>query len=88
MATSIDIDAPNPPWTDALLDLKRGKQVILERNGVPVAQLAEAAPEPTVRAPDRGYGMDAGKIWFAPDFDETPDWLVSAFEGEEASLSK
>ena len=29
------------------------------------------------------FGMDAGKIWIADDFDELPDDLMRAFYGED-----
>ncbi len=29
------------------------------------------------------FGMDAGKIWIADDFDELPEDLLAAFYGED-----
>lgn len=34
----------------------------------------------------RQPGALKGKIWIADDFDETPDWLIDAFEGKETDL--
>ena len=31
-------------------------------------------------------GALKGKIWVADDFDETPDWLLDAFEGKDSHL--
>ena len=32
------------------------------------------------------FGADAGKIWIADDFDDTPEDMIRAFEGEEGDL--
>ena len=40
-----------------------------------------AAPEPHERPPRR-LGLLEGQIWMAPDFDETPQELIDAFEGK------
>jgi prevent-host-death family protein len=56
-----------------------GEEVIIGRAGKPVARLV---PFSTTRAP-RQPGALAGRIWVADDFDDTPDWLIDAFEGEQ-----
>ena len=30
---------------------------------------------------ERKLGLLAGKVWIAPDFDETPSEIIEAFEG-------
>lgn len=56
-----------------------GEEIIIARNGKPVAKLVPFVPslEP------RPIGGMEGKIWMADDFDETPEWLIRLFEGEE-----
>lgn len=34
----------------------------------------------------RTPGLLKGKIWVADDFDETPEWLLDAFEGKDSHL--
>ena len=34
----------------------------------------------------RQPGALKGKIWMADDFDQTPDWLIDAFEGKGSDL--
>lgn len=55
-----------------------GREVVIARAGRPVARLVplERADEP------RRPGLLAGSIRIADDFDETPEWLIAAFEGD------
>lgn len=52
-----------------------GEEVVIARNGRPVARLVAVTEAPHVR---RG-GAWAGKVWIAPDFDETPEELIDLF---------
>ena len=77
MATTIEIDARDPVWVEALSDLRNGKQVLLQRNGAPFAQLTALPPEATDVGPRQTaanpplyYGVFKGKMWIADDFDE------------------
>ena len=54
-----------------------GEEVIIAKAGRPVARLI-----PFARPGKRILGMDEGKVWIAPDFDELPPDLLAAFEGE------
>ena len=56
-----------------------GEEIVVARAGKPVARLVALA-EPR---PPRVPGQLRGRITFAEDFDETPDWLIEAFEGGE-----
>ena len=51
----------------------RGETVTLTRHGRPVARVVPVA--------ERRPGLLKGRIGMAADFDETPGWLVDAFEG-------
>ena len=55
-----------------------GEEIVLGKAGKPMALLV---PYPKQRAP-RTPGRLAGKIWIAPDFDETPEDIIAAFEGD------
>lgn len=60
-----------------LLDrVEQGEEIVLGRAGRPVARLSAYRPRRSPRAP----GRLAGKIEMAPDFADTPEWLIEAFE--------
>jgi prevent-host-death family protein len=53
-----------------------GEEVVIARNGRPVARLVPAETRPATREP----GSLRGKIWLAPDFDQTDPELVDVME--------
>ena len=53
-----------------------GEDVIIARNGRPGARLVPIQRQPVKRVP----GAWKGKVWMAPDFDETDPELIDAFE--------
>ena len=55
----------------------RGEEFVLARAGRPVARLVPYRPEREARIP----GRLSGGIVMAPDFDETPEEVLDAFEG-------
>ncbi len=55
-----------------------GEELVLGKAGKPMARLV---PYREVRQP-RKPGRMAGKMWIAPDFDETPEDIIAAFEGD------
>jgi prevent-host-death family protein len=61
-----------------LEQVESGEEVIIARAGRPVARLVPYAETVAPRRP----GALRGKIEIADDFDETPDWLADAFEGD------
>ncbi len=54
-----------------------GEEVVICRDGKPYLRLT--VYEPASRVP----GLWKGKVWIAPDFDETPPEVIDAFEGVE-----
>ena len=54
-----------------------GEEIVLGKAGTPVARLVPYVESRQPRVP----GRLAGKIWIAPDFDETPEDIIAAFEG-------
>lgn len=54
-----------------------GEEVVIGRNGTPVARLVPYR----VIQPPRRPGRLRGRIAIAADFDRTPDEVVAAFEG-------
>ncbi len=62
-----------------LLDrVEQGEEIVLGRAGHPIARLCAYRPRQTPRMP----GRLAGTIELAPDFAETPEWLIEAFEAD------
>jgi prevent-host-death family protein len=57
-------------------EVEAGAEIILARNGRPVARLVPLQRQ----AHDREPGSLAGKIWIAPDFDEPDQELIDLME--------
>ena len=59
-------------------EVQAGAEVVIARAGKPVARLVpyEACVEP------RKPGRWKGQVWIAEDFDEMPQDLLDAFEGD------
>lgn len=51
-----------------------GEEIVIARNGHPVARLVPLQRQPERRVP----GSLKGKIWMAPDFDETDPEILEA----------
>ena len=56
-----------------------GEEVVIARAGKPYLRLVPYRRENQPRR----LGDLKGQIWIAPDFDETPEEVIKAFEGEE-----
>ncbi|MDE2991436.1 MAG: type II toxin-antitoxin system prevent-host-death family antitoxin [Chloroflexota bacterium] len=55
-----------------------GEEVVIAKAGKPYLRLVPFRPERKRRIP----GDLKGQIWIAPDFDETPEEVIRAFEGD------
>lgn len=55
-----------------------GEEIIIGRAGKPVARLVAYEPRVKRRVPPADW---KGKVWMAPDFDETSEEIIAAFEG-------
>ena len=60
-----------------------GEELVLGRSGRPIARLVPYAKPQLPRQP----GRLSGKVWIAPDFDETPEGVIADFEGADAGSS-
>ena len=56
-----------------LLEVERGEEILIGRNGEPVARLSP------VRREKRQLGAARGQIWIADDFDDTPEDIIDDF---------
>ena len=54
-----------------------GEEVVIAKAGKPLVRLVPVQDEK-----EDCFGMDAGKIWIADDFDELPEDILAAFYGE------
>lgn len=61
-----------------LKEVEQGVELLVMSRKKPVARVIPAAP-----AAKRRFGLMKGRIWMAPDFDETPADLIAAMEGDE-----
>lgn len=50
-------------------EVRGGEEILLARNGKPVAKLVPVEAS----KPSDAFGMDRGLVWMAPEFDETPE---------------
>jgi antitoxin (DNA-binding transcriptional repressor) of toxin-antitoxin stability system len=53
----------------------QGERVVIAKAGKPYLDLVPH------RGAERKLGVLKGQIWIAPDFDETPEEVIEAFEG-------
>ena len=56
-----------------LKQVARGREVVIARNGKPIARLVPFDAPPAPSPQKRILGQYAGKIWMAPDFDDIPE---------------
>ena len=75
--TQITLQNAEKNWAEILQKALNGEEVIIERDGKPVAKVSP------YKAEEDWFGMDEGKGWIAEDFDDTPPDLIKAFEGNE-----
>jgi prevent-host-death family protein len=59
-----------------------GEEIIIARHGKPIARIAPIVAKADLDTP-RPLGIAKGQIWIAPDFDELPEDMQRAFEGED-----
>ena len=65
--TQITLQAAEKSWSEILQKALNGEEVIIERDGKPVAKVSP------IKTDEDWFGMDEGKIEIAEDFDETPE---------------
>ena len=76
MSTTVNIHEAKTHLSRLLVRAAAGEDIVIAKAGQPIARLVAYEP----RREPRQFGRLAGKIWIADDFDETPDWLIEAFE--------
>ncbi|MCC7050136.1 MAG: type II toxin-antitoxin system Phd/YefM family antitoxin [Alphaproteobacteria bacterium] len=80
MAKTVNIYEAKTHLSRLVDEASQGEEIVIARHGHPVARLVALAEKPKEKRP---LGLFKGQIWVAPDFDETPEELIAAFEGRD-----
>jgi len=76
MSEQVNVYEAKTHLSKLLERVEAGEEIVIARNGRPVARLV-----PTQRdRPPRVPGSLRGKIWISPDFDEPDEELIDLFE--------
>jgi prevent-host-death family protein len=76
MPTTVNIHEAKTHLSRLVARAAAGEEIVIAKAGEPMARLVAYEPN---REP-RQFGRLKGKIWIADDFDDTPQWLIDAFE--------
>jgi prevent-host-death family protein len=71
----VNIHEAKTHFSKLLARVSEGEEIVIARNGKPVARLVPIPPEPKRRP----LGIFKGQIWMAPDFDETSEEIIDLF---------
>jgi prevent-host-death family protein len=71
----VNIHEAKTHFSKLLARVSKGEEIIIARNGKPIARLSPVNPKPSKRP----WGIFEGQIWMAPDFDETPQEIIDLF---------
>jgi len=74
--TTVNIHEAKTHLSRLLARAAAGEEIVIAKAGEPMAKLVPYVADRSPRTP----GQYKGKVWIADDFDETPQWLVDAFE--------
>jgi prevent-host-death family protein len=75
MGTQVNIHEAKTQLSKLLARVSQGEEIIIARNGKPVARLVPVDPEPK----ERPLGIFKDQIWIAPDFTETSEEIIDLF---------
>lgn len=78
---TVNLGAAKTHLSRLVQDVRTGREpeIVIALDGVPAARLV-----PFERATKRRLGLDAGKIWIAPDFDDVDEEIAALFLGGES----
>lgn len=77
------VQAEQTDLSQLLKKVLDGEEIIIEQDGKALARIVPIEKEKTVEYNPNWFGMDEGKIWLSPDFNETPQEILDAFYGED-----
>jgi len=75
--TQITLQNAEKNWAEILQKALNGEEVIIERDGKPVAKVSP------IKSDEDWFGMDEGKVWIADDFDETPEEFLEIIDNSK-----
>jgi prevent-host-death family protein len=75
--TKVNIHEAKTHLSELVEKAVNGEEVVIAKAGEPMVRLV------SVKKKKSAFGMDAGKIKIADDFDTLPDDLLAAFYGED-----
>lgn len=78
MATTVGVREARARLAELVDRAERGETVVITRSGREVARLG-----PPARREQRRPGRMKGRMWAAPDWDETPTDIIEAMEGKD-----
>jgi len=67
MSITVNIHKAKTNLSDLIRRVEGGDEIIIARDGAPVAKIVALEPENKLRS---APGLDAGKVTIMPDFDE------------------
>ncbi len=76
MAIQVNVYEAKSRLSQLLAQVEAGEEVVIARNGAPVARLVSVRRDRGARTP----GAWRGKVWMAPDFDLTDEELARLME--------
>jgi len=76
--TPVDVNELQSHLAQLLERAERGEEIVIARAGTPIVKLVPAGTSLKARSP--GYWR--GQVWMADDFDELPEDIAAAFDGE------
>jgi len=77
MTMTVNVHEAKTQLSRLLLRVGQGEEVVIARDGKPVARLVPYVSQPARRV----AGSARGQVWIAPDFDAPlPDEVLAAFE--------
>jgi prevent-host-death family protein len=71
--TKVNVHEAKTNLSKLIEKAKNGEEVVIAKNGVPEVRIV-----PFEKPEKDWFGMDAGKIWIADDFDEWPEDVWNA----------
>ena len=78
MSRTVNVHEAKTHLSRLLEAVEAGEDVVIARAGKPIARLVPAAARTRPRTP----GAWRGQVVIADDFDETPEDLIAAFQGD------
>ncbi len=78
MTEAMNIHEAKTRLSSLIARVCKGETIIIAKAGKPMVKLVPLAEDTLPRVP----GRYKGKISMAPDFDDTPDEIIAAFEGD------